>query len=89
MTVAWVAHKSGVHVIQVRPITAPTDASRTSTEPVATAYDLYVDEPPAHIHIRDVAAIYGGYVGKRGIYSTKSLPRDAVATHPELAEAAE
>ncbi len=64
--VEWAADASGVHLIQVRPLTATRTATASNAEPLARAVRLYFDELPASFHLGEVAAVYGGYVAKRG-----------------------
>jgi deoxycytidine triphosphate deaminase len=64
--VEWAADEQGVHLIQVRPLTAAPDRPRTSAEPTVASADLYLDELPAGFHLGEVAGVYGGYVAKRG-----------------------
>ncbi|MGL4175028.1 MAG: dCTP deaminase domain-containing protein [Dermatophilaceae bacterium] len=64
--VEWAADASGVHLIQVRPLTATRNPAEDAAEPLARAYDLYVDELPASVHLGEVAGVYGSYVMKRG-----------------------
>jgi len=64
--VEWAADEQGVHLIQVRPLTATIDRPRSSAEPVAQAVRMYFEDVPQSFHLGDVAAVYGGYVAKRG-----------------------
>ncbi|TQK51146.1 deoxycytidine triphosphate deaminase [Streptomyces sp. SLBN-118] len=64
--VEWAADAEGVHLIQVRPLTAARNVPRSSQEPVVEAYGLYFDELPATFQLGEVAAVYSGYVAKRG-----------------------
>lgn len=64
--VEWAVDDEGLHLIQVRPLTAVREQSRVSSEPVAESYRLYFDELPASFHLAEVAAVYGGYTAKRG-----------------------
>jgi deoxycytidine triphosphate deaminase len=64
--VEWAADADGVHLVQVRPLTAAREVSRGSVEPVVEAHRLYVDELPADFSLGAVAAVYSGYSAKRG-----------------------
>lgn len=64
--VEWAADGSGVHLIQVRPLTAARNLTRNSAEPLVQAYSLYFDELPTSFHLGEVAGVYGSYVTKRG-----------------------
>ncbi|MGW7051081.1 dCTP deaminase domain-containing protein [Streptomyces sp. NPDC054887] len=64
--VEWAADAEGVHLVQVRPLTAAREASATAADPVAEAHRLYVDELPAGFNLGAVAAVYSGYTAKRG-----------------------
>ncbi|MFI5779564.1 dCTP deaminase domain-containing protein [Nocardia sp. NPDC051570] len=63
--VEWAADDTGVHLIQVRPLTASADQPRGSATPVAGAYRLYFDDLPADVHLGEVAGVYAGYIAKR------------------------
>ncbi|MEU4216681.1 dCTP deaminase domain-containing protein [Actinoplanes sp. NPDC026623] len=63
--VEWAADDSGVHLIQVRPLTATIDRPRATAEPVGLAVAMYEQEIPATFHLGDVARVYGRYVAKR------------------------
>ncbi|MFC8297859.1 PEP/pyruvate-binding domain-containing protein [Micromonospora orduensis] len=63
--VEWAADDSGVHLIQVRPLTATIDRPRAAAEPVGQAVPMYVEEVPPTFHLGDVARVYGSYVAKR------------------------
>ncbi|WP_077796097.1 PEP/pyruvate-binding domain-containing protein [Streptomyces sp. JHA26] len=62
----WAADADGVHLVQVRPLTAARETVHASTEPVTEAHRLYVDELPADFNLGAVAAVYSGYSAKRG-----------------------
>ncbi|MEN3584897.1 PEP/pyruvate-binding domain-containing protein [Streptomyces sp. ZYX-F-203] len=64
--VEWAADADGVHLVQVRPLTAARETVHASTEPVTEAHRLYVDELPPDFDLGAVAAVYGGYSAKRG-----------------------
>nr|WP_279616902.1 PEP/pyruvate-binding domain-containing protein [Streptomyces caeruleatus] len=64
--VEWAADADGVHLVQVRPLTAAREAFHASAEPVTEAHRLYVDELPADFNLGAVAAVYSGYTAKRG-----------------------
>jgi deoxycytidine triphosphate deaminase len=64
--VEWAADARGVHLVQVRPLTAPADRPCSSASPVGRACSLYFDDVPADFHLGDVAVVYGSYVAKRG-----------------------
>ncbi|WP_433532918.1 dCTP deaminase domain-containing protein [Micromonospora sp. CA-263727] len=64
--VEWAADAAGVHLIQVRPLTATRNLTRSSAEPLVQAYRLYFDALPPTFHLGEVAAVYGSYVAKRG-----------------------
>ncbi|MFF8292641.1 PEP/pyruvate-binding domain-containing protein [Streptomyces sp. NPDC016309] len=64
--VEWAADADGVHLVQVRPLTAARDVRQSSTEPVTEAHRLYVDTLPAGFGLGAVAAVYSGYTAKRG-----------------------
>jgi len=64
--VEWAADDRGVHLLQVRPVTAAIGRSRAATEPVAQAVGMYLEEVPPRFHLGDVAQVYGRYVAKRG-----------------------
>ncbi|TNH29641.1 deoxycytidine triphosphate deaminase [Micromonospora orduensis] len=63
--VEWAADDSGVHLIQVRPLTATIDRPRAAAEPVGQAVPMYVEEVPPTFHLGDVARVYANYVAKR------------------------
>ncbi|WP_405586249.1 dCTP deaminase domain-containing protein [Streptomyces sp. NBC_01092] len=64
--VEWAADADGVHLVQVRPLTAAREVSTTSPVPVAEGHRLYLDELPSSFNLGAVAAVYGGYTAKRG-----------------------
>jgi deoxycytidine triphosphate deaminase len=64
--VEWAADEEGVHLVQVRPLTATNELSRRDREPVAESRRLYVEELPAGFGLGAVAAVYAGYTAKRG-----------------------
>ncbi|WP_406086817.1 dCTP deaminase domain-containing protein [Streptomyces virginiae] len=64
--VEWAVDEEGVHLIQVRPLTASREQSHSSQEPVCQPYRLYFDELPASFQLGEVAAVYSGYTAKRG-----------------------
>ncbi|MGW4894282.1 dCTP deaminase domain-containing protein [Kitasatospora sp. NPDC004240] len=64
--VEWAVDEEGVHLIQVRPLTAARDQEQSSAEPVAESYRLYFDELPAGFQLGEVAAVHAGYTAKRG-----------------------
>ncbi|MER5553523.1 PEP/pyruvate-binding domain-containing protein [Streptomyces sp. NPDC002793] len=64
--VEWAADADGVHLVQVRPLTASRDISRSSAEPVTEAHPLYTADLPAGFGLGAVAAVYSGYTAKRG-----------------------
>ncbi|MBB1253551.1 deoxycytidine triphosphate deaminase [Streptomyces sp. OF3] len=64
--VEWAADADGVHLVQVRPLTAAREVSTVSAGPVAEGYRLYVDDLPSSFTLGAVAAVYGGYTAKRG-----------------------
>lgn len=64
--VEWAVDEEGVHLIQVRPLTAAREQSQSSPEPVCQAYRLYFDELPSGFQLGEVAAVYSGYTAKRG-----------------------
>ncbi|WP_333738166.1 dCTP deaminase domain-containing protein [Streptomyces sp. IBSBF 2806] len=64
--VEWAADDTGVHLLQVRPVTASRRSTHTDPEPRIEAHSLYFDELPAGFHLGEVAAVYGTYVAKRG-----------------------
>ncbi|WP_328915062.1 MULTISPECIES: dCTP deaminase domain-containing protein [unclassified Streptomyces] len=64
--VEWAADDEGVHLLQVRPLTATNERARHRTEPVAETRRLYFDDLPADFDLGDVAAVYAGYTAKRG-----------------------
>ncbi|WP_435192292.1 dCTP deaminase domain-containing protein [Streptomyces sp. bgisy126] len=64
--VEWAADAEGVHLVQVRPLTAAREVSAVSSDPLAEAHRLYVDELPADFTLGAVAAVYSGYTAKRG-----------------------
>ncbi|MFD8498259.1 PEP/pyruvate-binding domain-containing protein [Amycolatopsis sp. NPDC059657] len=63
--IEWAADESGVWLIQIRPLTATLDRAEVK-EPVGAACSLYFDQVPASFELGDVAAVYSGYVAKRG-----------------------
>lgn len=60
--VEWAADADGVHVVQVRPVTA----RRTGEQGAAWSCELYFEDPPAGARLGDVAEVYAGYSAKRG-----------------------
>lgn len=64
--VEWAVDDDGVHLIQVRPLTAAVDRAAACAEPTAHAYSLYFDDLPATFQLGEVAGVYGRYVTKRG-----------------------
>ncbi|MYU36529.1 deoxycytidine triphosphate deaminase [Streptomyces sp. SID8358] len=64
--VEWAADADGVHLVQVRPLTASREVSHRSVAPVTEAYRLYGDTLPADFTLGAVAAVYSGYSAKRG-----------------------
>ncbi|MER5938280.1 PEP/pyruvate-binding domain-containing protein [Streptomyces sp. NPDC001928] len=64
--VEWAADADGVHLVQVRPLTAAREVSTTSPDPVVEGHRLYLDELPSSFNLGAVAAVYGGYTAKRG-----------------------
>ncbi|MEU0603845.1 PEP/pyruvate-binding domain-containing protein [Streptomyces sp. NPDC006393] len=63
--VEWAADDDGVHLIQVRPLTAARRQD-TSDAPHAEAHRLYFDELPEGFGLGRVAAVHTGFVAKRG-----------------------
>ncbi|WP_234040933.1 PEP/pyruvate-binding domain-containing protein [Micromonospora coerulea] len=64
--VEWAADDRGVHLIQVRPLTATLDRTRATATPVVQAVRMYLEDVPPTFHLGDVARVYGRYVAKRG-----------------------
>lgn len=64
--IEWAADDEGVHLVQVRPLTASRGRTHTAQQPLADARRLYFDDLPAAFHLGEVAAVYSGYVAKRG-----------------------
>ncbi|MFJ7626095.1 dCTP deaminase domain-containing protein [Streptomyces sp. NPDC097595] len=64
--VEWAADAQGVHLVQVRPLTASREVAGRSPEPVTEAHRLYTDELPAGFGLGAVAAVHSGYSAKRG-----------------------
>ncbi|WP_175407863.1 PEP/pyruvate-binding domain-containing protein [Streptomyces sp. TRM64462] len=64
--VEWAADAQGVHLVQVRPLTAARRTATAPAGPLAEAYRLYFDDLPADVELGAVAAVYGGYTAKRG-----------------------
>ncbi|MGW7609994.1 PEP/pyruvate-binding domain-containing protein [Streptomyces sp. NPDC054766] len=64
--VEWAADDEGVHLVQIRPLTASRQSAHADPEPRVEAHSLYFDELPAGFHLGEVAAVYGSYVAKRG-----------------------
>jgi deoxycytidine triphosphate deaminase len=63
--VEWAVDRQGVHLLQVRPLTAWLDPSAHETAPSARAYSLYFDELPSGAFLDSAARVYGEYVAKR------------------------
>ncbi|WP_329563616.1 dCTP deaminase domain-containing protein [Kitasatospora sp. NBC_01266] len=61
--VEWAADRRGVHLLQVRRVTARR--TRPAESPFWTSR-LYFENPPAGAPLREVAAVYAGYSAKRG-----------------------
>lgn len=64
--VEWAADARGVHLVQVRPLTAARQQPSGSDEPCIRAYRLYFDELPTSLHLGESAGVYASYVAKRG-----------------------
>jgi hypothetical protein len=63
--VEWAADDQGVHLIQVRPLTARNSRPSHSRSPHVELRSLYFDRLPSAFSLGAVAAVYGTYVGKR------------------------
>jgi len=64
--VEWAADERGVHLIQVRPLTATNARTRHRTEPVAETFRLYYDDAHADFDLGDIADVFASYTSKRG-----------------------
>ncbi|NDZ78895.1 deoxycytidine triphosphate deaminase [Streptomyces sp. SID10853] len=64
--VEWAADPEGVHLIQVRPVTARRSGPTTDDKPVLNVLRLYFDELTDDFELGAVAAVYSGYAAKRG-----------------------
>jgi deoxycytidine triphosphate deaminase len=64
--VEWAADADGVHLVQVRALTAVRRAAPADEDPHLTALSLYFDDLPAGFDLGAAAAVYGSYVVKRG-----------------------
>lgn len=64
--IEWAADDQGVHLIQVRPLTASLTREVSSPTPVVESCRLYFDEVPATFALGAVASVYSGYAAKRG-----------------------
>lgn len=63
--VEWAADAAGVHLIQVRPLTARRVDAGSEDQPRFEAAALYAESLPAGFGLGEVAAVYRGYVAKR------------------------
>jgi deoxycytidine triphosphate deaminase len=63
--VEWAADGRGVHILQVRPVTARRNRPPTGRHDVWTTR-LYFEDPPAGVSLREVSAVHAGYRAKRG-----------------------
>jgi deoxycytidine triphosphate deaminase len=63
--VEWAADRTGVWLIQVRPLTATMERA-ADPQPVGATRSLYFEQVPAGFDLGEVAGVYGGYVAKRG-----------------------
>ncbi|KPI16958.1 pyruvate phosphate dikinase PEP/pyruvate-binding protein [Actinobacteria bacterium OK074] len=64
--VEWAADASGVHIVQVRPVTARRAADAGAGPAGIWSTRLYFEDPPAGAPLGDVAEVYAGYTAKRG-----------------------
>ncbi|MFJ6737492.1 dCTP deaminase domain-containing protein [Streptomyces sp. NPDC091279] len=65
--VEWAADADGLHLVQVRPVTAHRSAGPSGAGPAGIwSGRLYFEDPPAGAHLGDVADVYAGYTAKRG-----------------------
>ncbi|MEV1023012.1 PEP/pyruvate-binding domain-containing protein [Streptomyces sp. NPDC050264] len=64
--VEWAADAEGLHIVQVRPVTARRSADHGGAPAVIWSTRLYFEDPPAGTHLGDVAEVYAGYTAKRG-----------------------
>ncbi|MFF3291683.1 PEP/pyruvate-binding domain-containing protein [Streptomyces sp. NPDC003023] len=64
--VEWAADADGVHLVQVRPLTAAREVSAVCAQPLVQAHGLYTEGLPAGFGLGAVAAVHSGYTAKRG-----------------------
>lgn len=79
--VEWAIDDRGLHLIQVRPITAAGDRAEESDAPALRAVRLYHDDVPPDFGLGEVAGVYGGYVAKRG-GAYRLAAENGIATGP-------
>lgn len=63
--VEWAAGDRGVHLVQIRPLTAVTARSHSVSVPLAEVHSLSDGELPASFHNGGVAGVYGGALASR------------------------
>ena len=64
--VEWAADESGLHLVQVRPVTARRLADNDAGPPGIRSSRLYFEDPPPGTPLGDIAEVYAGYTAKRG-----------------------
>ncbi|MFG2782977.1 PEP/pyruvate-binding domain-containing protein [Streptomyces prunicolor] len=64
--VEWAADADGVHIVQVRPVTAHRSADPDGAPAGIWSSRLYFEDSPSGAHLGDVAEVYAGYTAKRG-----------------------
>ncbi|WP_328744913.1 deoxycytidine triphosphate deaminase [Streptomyces sp. NBC_00285] len=64
--VEWAADEAGLHLVQVRPVTARRLVDEGPAAAGIWSSRLYFEDPPAGAQLGDIAEVYAGYTAKRG-----------------------
>ncbi|WP_019058511.1 dCTP deaminase domain-containing protein [Streptomyces prunicolor] len=64
--VEWAADADGVHIVQVRPVTAHRSTDPDGVPAGIWSSRLYFEDPSSGARLGDVAEVYAGYTAKRG-----------------------
>lgn len=81
LDVEWAVDGRGPQLLQVRPQTARPAAAADHAGPLLEIFPLYTEDLPAGTPLGDVAAVYSGYLAKRGP-AYRLAARHRVATGP-------
>jgi hypothetical protein len=78
--VEWAANRSGVSILQVRPVTVRRSEGGRGTPPFWTRR-LYFESPPDGLSLGAVAAVYTSFEAKRGPLNRLALRHAIDVTH--------